>query len=179
MPAKINLPSVNSTTEAGQLAQIKSYLFYLAKQLQWEFEQLELSAINETAADVSNLEETDLYARLRGYMSYNRFSCTVVDASKITIESQDCRIYSHINLCSIHLIVSIEGQAAAENVFVPIASMGSKYIPSHAISINAVREDGGICSAAVLPTGGIALSSASPLSAATPYRIFISGMYLL
>ena len=48
--AKIRLPNITGLTEKEQLAQIKSYLFQLAGQLQFELTSIE--------GEINNLKET-------------------------------------------------------------------------------------------------------------------------
>lgn len=178
MPAEIRLPSVNAATESGQLVQIRSYLIYLANQLQWEFGKYERALSEDGEVSAGSLENADLYDRLRGYMAYDAFSCSSA-SSGVSITAGDCRYYSCLGLCSIQLTAAITGLTAQGNTFTELLQLPDRYTPAGTLAIHAAYEDAGSCSALVRTTGKIAVSFESGLSSEDTYTVYITGMYLL
>ncbi|MCI8611036.1 MAG: hypothetical protein HFE66_03840 [Clostridiales bacterium] len=172
MAAQINPPGIHAATTEGQIAQIKSYLLQLARQLQYEFDKLNPIAVENTA-------EQDLsaafYDRLYGYMRYERFACTDILAHGATIEAQDCRYYSTLHLCSIRITASATS-ALDDGVWTSIAQLPARCIPTGPQPIGIAREDCGLCCALVRGDGTIAVSVTSPVSPQAGH-IYIAGVY--
>lgn len=58
MSVDIRLPNINATTEAGQLQQIKSYLYQFAEQLSWALNHIEAGTIT-VSTDTSSAGNTE------------------------------------------------------------------------------------------------------------------------
>ena len=56
MSVDIRLPNINSTTDAGQIAQIRSYLYQFAEQMQWALNTIESG--NTTSVDITATKKT-------------------------------------------------------------------------------------------------------------------------
>lgn len=56
MAIDIRLPNINSTTDAGQIAQIRSYLYQFAEQMQWALNTIESG--NTTSVDITATKKT-------------------------------------------------------------------------------------------------------------------------
>lgn len=56
MAVDIRLPNINSTTDAGQIAQIRSYLYQFAEQMQWALNTIESG--NTTSVDITATKKT-------------------------------------------------------------------------------------------------------------------------
>ena len=75
MAAQINPPGIHAVTTEGQIAQIKSYLLQLARQLQYEFDKLNPIAVENTAEQdlLTSVHPSPLSAS-RGFFGSKPFS---------------------------------------------------------------------------------------------------------
>ena len=87
MGIDIRLPNINATSDSGQLAQIRSYLYQFAEQMNWALNTLQsdqgnesVVLLNKSGEEVTQTSENDAIAKFNDIKSLIIKSADIVDA---------------------------------------------------------------------------------------------------
>lgn len=129
MAVDIRLPNITAASEAGQLAQIRSYLYQFAEQLQWAFNTLPAGGDGAVSADMT-------VADTSGGMTESEAQSTFNDIKSLIIKSADIvnAYYEQIN-------ERLEGEYVAQSDFGTFAEQTTQEIEKNSTAIEQNFQD--------------------------------------
>lgn len=129
MAVDIRLPNITAASEAGQLAQIRSYLYQFAEQLQWAFNTLPTGGDGAVSTEMT-------VADTSGGMTESEAQSTFNDIKSLIIKSADIvnAYYEQIN-------ERLEGEYVAQSDFGIYAEQTTQEIEKNSTAIEQNFQD--------------------------------------
>lgn len=125
MGIDIRLPNINAPTEAGQLIQIKSYLYQLVEQLKWAMENIEQGG-TATAPSTSTTVSTATINSANATNTFNAIKSLIIKSADIVDA-----YYTEINQ-------RLEGIYVAQSEFGTYSEMTSQEIEKNSTDITQI-----------------------------------------
>ena len=107
MGINIRLPNINATTEAGQLQQIRSYLYQFAEQIKWAMETVESGQSSESIVQQGGVGGSDPSEEAKAMSTFNEVKSLIIKSADIVDAYYE----------EIDKLISLSGKYVAQSEF--------------------------------------------------------------
>lgn len=133
MPVEIRFPQITGTTEREQLAQVKSYLYQFAEQLQWAFNNIEATnntgIIRETPKSLGSLNPSIITSEKTAEATFASIKALIIKSADIVQAYYD------------EISTRLEGAYVAQSDFGTFVEKTSQEIEQNSVSTTQIFEN--------------------------------------